>query len=79
MGQDDFFNIGNQLYYEYALANTFAKPEMLSTLLQVLFLKAERAKEIHAKSNINTYWLETFNKFKNLLEKDYINSRSSKF
>lgn len=78
MGQDSFVDIANQLYNEYTLPNTFAKSEMLSTLLQILFLKAERAKEVQAISGVKTHWLETFSTFKDMLEIEYVNTRSSR-
>ena len=52
-----------------------------SSLLNVLLLKAERAKEIQSitLSGIKTQWLETFNLFKNMLEEEYIKTRSSRY
>lgn len=78
MGQDSFVDIANQLYDEYTFPNTFAKSEMLSTLLQVLLLKAERAKESQSISGVKTHWLETFIAFKDMFENEYVNTRSSK-
>lgn len=78
MGQDSFIDIANNLYAEYIFPNTFAKSEMLNNLLQVLLLKAERAKEFQSISGIKTHWLEKFSAFKNMLEKEYINTRNSR-
>lgn len=78
MGKDSFIDIANQLYDEYTMPNPFAKSEMMSTLLQVLFLKAERAKEVQSISGVKTHWMETFNTFKNMLQEEYINTRNSR-
>lgn len=78
MGQDRFIDIANQLYDEYTFPNEFAKSEMLRTLLHILILKAERAKEIQATCGVKIHWLEIFSSFKNLLEKEYIETRNSR-
>ena len=78
MGQVGFTEIATQLYDEYTYPNPFAKSEILGILLQVLFLKSERAKEVQSIGGIKTHWLETFSAFKNRLEKDYVNTRSSR-
>lgn len=78
MKQDTFSDIAKELFDEYTLPNKFVKSEILSTLLQVLFLKAERAKEIQSINSIQEQWLNTFSSFKDLLEKEYINTRSSR-
>jgi AraC-like DNA-binding protein len=79
MGQDSFIDIAQKIYTEYVFPNNFIKFEMLNTLLHVLLLKAERAKEIHSISSVKTQWLEIFNSFKDMLEKEYIKSRSSRY
>ena len=78
MGQDSFVDIAHKLHIEYNFPNSFAKSEILSTLLHVLLLKAERAKEIRSVDSVKIQWLETFSSFKNLLEKEYIETRSSR-
>lgn len=78
MGWDSFIHIADQLYKEYVLPNDFAKTEMLRTLLNVLLLKAERAKTLQSGDGVALGWLETFGNFKDLLEKEYINTRSSR-
>ncbi len=78
LGQDSFIDIANQLYDEYIFPNEFAKSEMLRTLLHILLLKAERTKEVQATSGAKIHWLEVFSSFKNMLEKEYINTRSSR-
>lgn len=66
------------LYKEYNSPDDFAKSEILASLLRVLLLKAERAKELRTPLQIKPQWLDTFTKFKDLLENEYINSRNSK-
>lgn len=78
LGKDSFLGISQKLYEEYIFQNDFAKSEILHALLHVLFLKAERAKEFKSVKGIKLYWLETFNKFKNLLEKKYTKTRNSR-
>lgn len=78
MGDDSFVDIAQKLHQEYKHPNDFAKPEMLLTLLHFLFLKAERAKEYQAISGVNPHWLEIFSAFKDLLEKEYVKTRSSR-
>lgn len=78
MGEDSLIEFAPNLYKEYISGNDFAKSEIMASLLRVLLLKAERAKELHAVSNVNTHWLETFGKFKDLLESEYVHSRNSR-
>jgi AraC-like DNA-binding protein len=77
MGKDSFVDIANKLYEEYVYPSDFAKSEMLRTLLHVLLLKAERTKEVQSISGAKTHWLELFTSFKDMLEKEYVNTRSS--
>jgi AraC-like DNA-binding protein len=78
MEKNGFINIANQLFDEYVFPNAFAKSEMLRTLLHILLLKAERTKEVQAVSGAKTHWLEIFNQFKNMLEEEYTDTRSSR-
>lgn len=78
IGEDDFIEIANQIYEEYSFPNEVGKVEILQTLLHLLLLKAERAKEVSAISSVQIKWLETFSSFKDLLEKEYVNTRSSR-
>lgn len=78
MGEDNLTDIFSGLHKEYFNKNSFAKLGILASLLRLLLLKSERAKEMQAVKNINTQWLETFSKFKDLLEVEYTNTRSSK-
>lgn len=78
MGEDNLIDSTALLFSEYQYAYSFAKSEVLSALLQVLLLKAERAKDFQSISGIKLHWLELFNNFKDLLEIDYVNTRNSK-
>lgn len=79
LGLDDFSPIINKLYQEYKFPNNITKPEILSSLLHILLLQAERAKEVQSIKRVPTQRLEIFSAFKNLLEKEYINTRSSRY
>lgn len=78
IGQDSFIGIVQNLYKEYFFPNAFAKSEILSSLLQTLLLKAERAKESQSIQGVKTQWLEIFCSFKDLLEQEYTKTRSSR-
>ena len=78
LGDDSFIGIAQTLHKEYNFKSNFAKAEMLITLLQLLLLKAERAKEFQSVSGIKNHWLETFTKFKNKLEQEYVNTRNAR-
>lgn len=78
MGEDSLIESISDLHKEYHYNKDFVKSEILASLLRVLLLKAERAKEFQAVKNINTHWLETFSKFKDILENEYVNTRNSK-
>jgi len=77
MEPDSFLDIAQSLHNEYIFPNDFRKSEMLSSLLQILLLKAERAKEVRSLSGAKTHWLELFCKFRESLEKGYTNTRNS--
>jgi len=79
MGEDSFLDIAKLLYKEYTIENNFAKSEMLRTLLHILLLRAERAKDACSNITVKPYWLEIFREFKNLLEVEYVNTRNSRF
>jgi AraC-like DNA-binding protein len=78
MGEDTLLDIGRKLHQEYLYPNDFAKSEILSTLLNVLLLKAERAKEFQSITGVKVHWLETFTTFKDMLESEYVKTRSSR-
>ncbi|TXF89808.1 AraC family transcriptional regulator [Neolewinella aurantiaca] len=73
-----FSEIADHLYREFKFPNSFAKAEMLRTLLHVLLLKAERTKEMYSGRGAKKQWLEIFNSFKDLLETDYEFTRNSR-
>jgi len=75
---DNLIELISQLHLEYHAANNYAKSEILASLLRVVLLKAERTKEFHSVTSVRTRWLEIFSEFKNLLEKEYVNTRNSK-
>jgi AraC-like DNA-binding protein len=79
MENDNLVGIAESLRNEFVFSNDFAKSEILSNLLHVLLLKAERTKENQSVKDINTQWLEKFSAFKDLLENEYANTRSSKY
>ena len=78
MSNDSLISIANNLRNEYIFSNDFCKSEILSNLLHVLLLKAERTKENQSKKAINIQWLEKFSAFKDMLEKEYSNTRNSR-
>ncbi|MFP4846729.1 AraC family transcriptional regulator [Winogradskyella sp. PE311] len=78
LGEDNFVGVAHTLYNEYHFDNNFLKGDMLRALLQVFLLKAERAKENKAINSAKIHWLETFSDFKNMLQTDYIITRSSR-
>lgn len=78
LSNDSFIGVTNKLYDEYNFPNSFLKGEMLRTLLQLLLLKAERAKENKSISGVKIHWLETFSAFKNMLQTEYVLTRSSR-
>lgn len=77
--KNSFIDIASKLHYEYGLPNDFARSGILSSLLHVLMLTAERVKEFDSHESINLHWLETFNKFRAMLEKDYVKTRNSRY
>ncbi len=78
MDSDNLISIAESLRNEYTFSNDFAKSEILSNLLHVLLLKAERTKEKQSVKDINLQWLEIFTSFKDMLEIEYANTRSSR-
>lgn len=79
IGEDRIIDLATMLHTEHTFTNNFAKAEILASLLRVLLLKAERAKEFQTDRVIRVLWLETFSQFRTLLEKEYVNSRNSRF
>lgn len=79
MGKDNLIDIAKNLLNEYSFSKSKVKSEILYSLLKVLLLKAERAKEIQDVSGVNKKWLEVFVTFKRMVENEYFNTRSSKY
>ena len=79
LGEDSLLDIAKLLYKEYVSTITYARIEMLQTLMHVLLLRAERSKEVCSNLKIKPYWLELFNDFRNLLEVEYIESKNARF
>lgn len=79
MGSDSFIGTAEKLHQEYIFPNDFIKSEILRSLLHILLLQAERAKELHSLNGSNTQWIEIFNTFKDKLEKEYVNTRSARY
>ena len=78
MGEDSLISFIPNLYQEYHSNKSFAKAEILASLLRVLLLKAERTKAFYSNTTINAHWLETFDAFRKMLEKDYVHTRNSR-
>lgn len=76
---DNLIELVVKLHQEYVQPNDFAKPEILASLLRVLLLKAERVKESHSVVSVSNHWMELFCEFREMLEVEYVNTRSSRF
>jgi AraC-like DNA-binding protein len=72
-----FNHIINEMYNEYIFAETFAKEEMLRTLLKLLLLKAERIKRTLAPREKNSEWLTRFSEFGHLLAAHFTQTRNA--
>lgn len=69
--------IVKEMYTEYQISNNFAKEEILRLLLKLLLLRAERIKRTLTTEEKNTQWFTTFSVLKNLLEKQYAQTRNA--
>ena len=78
LGEDSLIKLISDLHKEFYATNNFAKSEILASLLRLLLLKAERAKEFLSVPSVNTRWQETFNEFRKMLEREYVNTRNSR-
>lgn len=78
MGSNHFLDDVEKLYQEYNLPDETGKSEILGSLLNVVLLKAERAKLFRSNIEVSTHWLEVFEQFKNLLESNYTTNRNSR-
>ncbi|WDP91826.1 MAG: helix-turn-helix domain-containing protein [Desulfobacter sp.] len=72
-----FGPIINEIHNEYMLAESFAKEEMLRTLLKLLLLKAERIKRELAPGEKNSEWVARFGEFKSLLADKFAETRNA--
>lgn len=72
-----FNPIINEIYNEYIFSDTFAKEEMLRTLLKLLLLKAERIKRTLAPGEKNSEWAIKFSEFRNLLSAQFTETRNA--
>ncbi len=78
MEEDEFISSINKLYFEYHFPNNFEKSEMLRAYIHIILIKAERIKQL-SNQHVKAHWLKVFNKFKVLLEVNYVKTRSSRF
>lgn len=72
-----FEPIVSEIYNEYLFTNTFAREEIIRTLLRLLLLKAERIKRTLAPLEKNTDRVARFNEFRQLLSDRYIDTRNA--
>lgn len=78
MGPNHFVDVVEKLHQEHNSPEETGKSEILGSLLNVVLLKAERAKLFRSKIQVNTHWLEVFERFKTLLESNYTTNRNSR-
>lgn len=78
MHQDDFKVVFSEIYFEYRYPDSFAKNEILRHNLHLILLKAERIKNNVPAKALKSRWIEKFTEFKNLLERNYVQTRNSK-
>lgn len=72
-----FNPIITEIHNEYVRSETFAKEEMLRTLLKLLLLKAERVKRTFAPSEKNSEWVLRFCEFRHLLSTRFAETRNA--
>jgi len=77
--EDGFSGLIRQLYKEYTNSELFAKKEILSTLLHLFLLKAERVQQKRSFTQIKTNRIVIFNKFIESIENEYSITRSSRY
>lgn len=77
-GKEFIKHIVNDMYWEYLLADNFAKEEILCLLLKLFLLKVERIKRSLTPKEKNVEWLSTFGVFKNYLEEQFAETRNAK-
>ena len=72
-----FGKILKEIYNEYLFSETFAREEMLRTLLKLLLLKAERFKQTLNPKEKNSAWVHRFGEFRRLLSGHYAETRNA--
>lgn len=77
MPNENFFSIMEEINREYNFPNSFAKEEIISSLMNFLFLKAERIFRKELNSKREKKLAKPFNTFRNLLIKNYQNTRNA--
>ncbi|MEM6643520.1 MAG: helix-turn-helix domain-containing protein, partial [Bacteroidota bacterium] len=75
---EDMEKVVREMYNEMHLSKEKLKPEIVRSLLYVLLLKAERAKEEQVPQYTNSHWIELFHTFKNRLESGYRSTRNAR-
>lgn len=77
MPNEEFFSLTNQIHQEYNHPDHFGKEEIISSLMNFLFLKAERIfrKDLNPKREKKL--VKPFNSFRNLLIKNYKTTRNA--
>ena len=77
MPDDGFTSIIEEINREYYFPDSFAKEEIISSLMNFLFLKAERIFRKDLDSKRDKKLAKPFNTFRNLLIKNYKNTRNA--
>ncbi len=72
-----FFSIIDEINTEYSYPDTFAKEEIISSLMNFLFLKAERIFRKDLDSKREKKLAKPFSTFRNLLIKNYQSTRNA--
>lgn len=77
MSDEGFFTTFEEINREYYFPDSFAKEEIISSLMNFLFLKAERIFQKNLNSKREKKLAKPFNTFRNLLIKNYQNTRNA--
>ena len=77
MPDDGFLTIIEEINKEYYYPNSFAKEEIISSLMNFLFLKAERIFRKDLNSKREKRLAKPFNTFRNLLIRNYQTTRNA--
>lgn len=70
--------IFNQIHDEYHSTSNYAKEELLSALLKILLIKAERIKKPVISKDGASGWVDLFIRFKNLVSENHTQTRNAK-